>query len=170
MSAVETLVRRVKRQYEGDEERPLGGYLVVLGVYGGVTGGLAMLAKALRLRPPEPSVTDTVLLSLATHKLSRLLTKDAVMSPLRAPFTRYEEPAGDGELMESVRGHGVQHAAGELITCPFCIGVWVATGLSAGLVFAPRLTRLVCTTLTAVAISDGLQLVYDNAKDAGDDS
>ena len=169
MSA-QSLIRRVKQQYQGDEERPLGGYLAVLGVYGGVTGALAVLARALRITPPVPSVTDTVLLSLATHKLSRLLTKDAVTSPLRAPFTRFEESAGEGELMESVRGHGVQHAAGELITCPFCLAVWVATGLSAGYVFAPRLTRLVCTTLTAVAVSDGLQLVYDNAKDAGDDS
>jgi hypothetical protein len=169
MSA-QTLIRRVKQRYQGDEERPLGGYLAVLGVYGGVTGGLALLAKALRIPPPTPNLTDTVLLSLATHKLSRLLSKDAVTSPLRAPFTRYEAPAGDGELMESVRGHGAQHAAGELITCPFCLAVWVATGLSAGLVFAPRLTRLACVTLTAIAVSDGLQLAYDNAKDAGDDS
>ncbi len=165
-----TLIRRVKQQYQGDEERPLGGYLAVLGVYGSVTGALALLAKARRITPPNPTITDTALLSLATYKLSRLLTKDAVTSPLRAPFTRYEKPAGDGELMESVRGQGVQHAAGEMITCPFCLAVWVATALSAGLVFAPRLTRLVCVTLTAVAVSDGLQLVYDNAKDAGDDS
>lgn len=168
--SVPTAIRRVKQRYQGDEERPLGGYLAVLGVYGGLTGALAGLAKALRITPPTPGVMDTVLLSVATHKLSRLLTKDAVTSPLRAPFTRYEEPAGDGELMESVRGHGVQHAAGELITCPFCLAVWVATGLTAGMVFAPRLTRLVCTTLTAVAVSDGLQLVYDNAKGAGDES
>ena len=33
-----------------------------------------------------------------------------------------------------------------------------------------RLIRLVCTTLTALAVNDGLQLAYDNAKDAGDDS
>jgi hypothetical protein len=169
MSA-QTLIRRVKQQYQGDEERPLGGYLAVLGVYGGVTGGLALLARSLRIPPPTPGVTDTVLLSFATYKLSRLLTKDAVTSPLRAPFTRYEEPAGDGELMESVRGHGVKHAAGELVTCPFCLAVWVATGLTAGMVFAPRLTRLVCATLTALALNDGLQLAYDNAKDAGDDS
>lgn len=164
--SVQTLMRRVKQQYQGEEDRPLGGYLAVLGVYGGVTGALAVLARALGRPAPRPDITDTVLLSIATHKLSRLLTKDAVTSPLRAPFTRYEEPAGDGELMESVRGHGVRHAAGELITCPFCLAVWVATGLTAGLVFAPRLTRLVCTTLTAVAVSDGLQLAYDNAKDA----
>lgn len=163
-------MRQVKQRYEGGEDRPLGGYLVVLGVYGGVTGGLAALAKALKISVPRLSLGDTALLSIGTYKLSRLLTKDAVTSPLRAPFTRYEEPAGDGELMESVRGHGVQHAAGELITCPFCLSVWVATGLTAGLVFTPRLTRLVCATLTALAVNDGLQLAYDNAKDAGDDS
>ena len=168
--SVTTMIRRVKQQYQGDEERPLGGYLAVLGVYGGITGALAGLARVLRIPPPTPSVTDTVLLSAATYKLSRLLTKDAVTSPLRAPFTRYEEPTGEGELMESVRGEGIRHAAGEMVTCPFCLAVWVATGLTAGLVFAPRLTRLVCTTLTAVAVSDGLQLAYDNAKDADDDS
>ena len=72
--------------------------------------------------------------------------------------------------MESVRGHGVRHAAGELITCPFCLAVWVATGLTAGMVFAPRLARLVCTTLTAIAVSDGLQLLYDRAKEGPDDA
>ncbi|HTI26012.1 MAG TPA: DUF1360 domain-containing protein [Kutzneria sp.] len=168
--SVDSTIRQVKQQYQGDEERPLGGYLAVLGVYGGLTGGLALLAKALRITPPAPSVGDTALLSVATYKLSRLLTKDAVTSPLRAPFARYEEPAGDGEVMESVRGHGVQHAAGEMLTCPFCLSVWVATGLTAGLVFAPRLTRLVCGTLTALTVSDGLHLVYDKAKDAGDES
>ncbi|MEV6612192.1 DUF1360 domain-containing protein [Kutzneria sp. NPDC051319] len=168
--STQTLIRRVKQQYQGDEERPLGGYLAVLGVYSGVTGGLAALAKALKISTPTLSLSDTALLAVGTFKLSRLLTKDAVTSPLRAPFTRYEEPAGDGEVMESVRGHGMRHAAGELVTCPFCLSVWLATGLTAGLVFAPKLSRLVCATLTALAVSDGLQLAYDNAKDAGDDS
>lgn len=85
-------------------------------------------------------------------------------SPLRAPFVRYEEPAGEGEVNESVRGHGARHAVGELMTCPFCLSVWVASGLAAGLVIAPRPTRLVLSTLTAIAGSDALQLVYDRAK------
>jgi hypothetical protein len=165
MEMVVDQARRLKREYQNGEERPLGGYLAVLGVYGGVTAALAGLAKAMGRPVPAPGLLDTALLSVATHKLSRLLTKDAVTSPLRAPFTRYEEPTGEGELMESVRGDGVRHAAGELITCPFCVAVWVATGLTAGLVFAPRLTRLVCTTLTAIAVSDGLQLAYDHAKE-----
>jgi hypothetical protein len=97
-----------------------------------------------------------------------LLAKDAVTSPIRAPFTRYEEPAGEGELNESVTGHGTDHAVGELLTCPFCLAIWIATGLAAGMVFAPRFTRIAATVLTAVAASDVLQLGYDGAKQALD--
>jgi len=142
----------------------LRGYLTVLGVYGGLCGGTALLAKKLGRTPPEFGLADTVRLSVATHKLSRLLSKDAVTSPLRAPFARYESQAGDAEVMESPRGTGAQHAAGELLTCPFCLAVWIASGLTAGFVFAPRVARTVCTGLTAVAVSDTLQLIYDAAK------
>ena len=80
--------------------------------------------------------------------------------PLRAPFTRYAGTTGDAELGEEVRGTGLRHSVGELVSCPFCLGVWVATGFGAGLVFAPRFTRLAAMTFTAVAASDTLQLVY----------
>jgi Protein of unknown function (DUF1360) len=68
-------------------------------------------------------------------------------------------------VAEEVRGEGLVHAAGELISCPFCLGVWVATGFAAGLVFAPRLTRLVAATFTAVAASDLLQFGYAAARE-----
>jgi hypothetical protein len=104
------------------------------------------------------------LLAVATHKISRLITKDAITSPIRAPFTQFEEAAGEAELNESPRGHGVRHSLGELLTCPFCTGVWVAGGLAAGLVFAPRLTRFGMGVASAVAGSDFLHLAYDAAK------
>ena len=80
-----------------------------------------------------------MLISIATHKLSRLLAKDSVTSPLRAPFTRYAEPGGAAEVNEEVRDQGssIRHSIGELVTCPFCLAVWVATGLTGGLVLAP---------------------------------
>jgi hypothetical protein len=155
----------VRRAYQGDADRPLGGYLVALGGYAAGVGVLAGTA-ALRGRrlPDRFGLGDTVLLSIATHKLSRLIAKDAVTSPLRAPFTRYQEPAGNGELNESVRGRGVRHAIGELISCPFCLAVWIATGLTGGMVLAPRLTRALGVVMTAVTASDAWQLVYDAAK------
>jgi hypothetical protein len=160
-----TAAQDVREAYEGEEERPLGGYLAALGTYAAAVGALTGTAALRGRRLPDGfSLGDTVLLSVATHKLSRLIAKDAVTSPLRAPFTRYEEPAGDGELNESVRGRGVRHAVGELISCPFCLAVWIATALAGGMVLAPRLTRAVSVVLTAVASSDMLQLVYDAGK------
>ena len=162
---IQQTARSTGEEYAHGADRPLRGYLTVLGAYGVVLGGLVTAGRVLGVRLPDRfTARDTALIGIATHKASRLLAKDAVAGPLRAPFTRYEEPAGDGELNESVRGHGTRHAIGELLTCPFCLSVWVATGLTAGTVFAPRVTRAVGTVLTAVAVSDTLQLGYDAAK------
>ncbi len=158
-------MHRVSEAYGGGQ--PLRGYLTTLTVYGSVVAGLAGLAAAVGRRGPQrPQAGDVVLISIATHKLSRLLAKEAVTSPLRAPVTRFQGAAGSSEVNEEPRLDGSGHAAAELISCPFCLGVWVATGLCAGLVFAPRLTRLVASGLTAVAGSDFLQLAYDAAKRA----
>jgi hypothetical protein len=93
-----------------------------------------------------------------------------VTSPLRAPFTRYAEPGGAAEVNEEVRDQGssLRHSVGELVSCPFCLAVWVATGLTGGLVLAPRLTRLTATALTATAASDFLQMAYSIAKESAE--
>ncbi|GAB2935809.1 DUF1360 domain-containing protein [Micromonospora polyrhachis] len=162
-------VSRLRQAYAPHEHRPLGGYLVAMGGYAGLLGTLATAVKLTgRPLPSRPSTADIVLVSIATHKLSRVLSKDAVTSPIRAPFTQYDKPIGSGEVMEQVRdqGSGTRHAIGELLSCPFCLAVWIATGLTGGLVLAPRLTRLAATALTAVAASDFLQMAYAMAQQA----
>jgi hypothetical protein len=161
VTAVVDRLRNIAAGYAPDQDRPLRGYLMILSGYLSVCGGLVGIARLTgRQAPAQPTPQDVVLISVATHKLSRLLAKQSVTSPLRAPFARYERTTNMGEMGERARGSGVTHAVGELVTCPFCLGVWVATGLAAGLVFAPRLTRLVAATFTAVAASDMLQLAY----------
>jgi hypothetical protein len=113
-----------------------------MAAYGTMVGALAGMARLTgRDVPDRVPVTDVALGALAIEKLSRLLAKDPVTSPLRAPFTVYQGTSGPAELDEEVRGKGVQKAVGELITCPFCTSVWVATGFAAGLVYLPRTTR-----------------------------
>ncbi|MEU9508282.1 DUF1360 domain-containing protein [Micromonospora sp. NPDC048170] len=171
MTDLREKVARLRQAYAPHEHRPLGGYLAAMGTYAGVTAGIAGLVRVTgRSVPERPTPADVVLLGIATHKLSRLLSKDAVTSPLRAPFTRYDKPIGSGEVMEQVRDQGssTRHAIGELLSCPFCLAVWVATGLTGGLVLAPRLTRLVATALTAVAASDFLQMAYAMAQQAAE--
>jgi hypothetical protein len=164
-SSVRRFAARIQAAYAAGHDRPLAGYLAVLGGYTSAFGLVAAAVRARGVRLPERiGLGDTVLLCVGTHKASRLLAKDSVTSPLRAPFTEYQEPAGEGEVNESVRGNGTRHAVGELLTCPFCLAVWVASGLTAGMVFAPRATRLVLTMLTAVAASDTIQLAYDGMK------
>lgn len=99
--------KRVQRRYAGDADRPLGGYVAAMGAYSALVGGLTLLGRAVGARLPERfGAGDTVLLGAAMFKAGRLLAKDAVTSPLRAPFTRFEEPAGDvgrvGEPFEQV--------------------------------------------------------------------
>jgi hypothetical protein len=168
MTSLSEKAARVARAYAPHEHRPLGGYLAAMGTFGALAASLAAAVKITgRPVPDRPAVADVVLLSVATHKLSRLIAKDSVTSPLRAPFTSYSESAGAAELNEEVRdsGSSVRHGIGELVTCPFCLAVWVATGLTGGLVLAPRLTRLAATALTATAVSDFLQMAYSIAKE-----
>jgi Protein of unknown function (DUF1360) len=152
---------REAEAYRHGADRPLASYLGTMATYGTTVGVLAATGAAAGARLPETVPPwDVTLLGVATYKLSRLLAKDPVTAPLRAPFTEFRGAQADAELAEEVRGRGVRHAVGELVSCPFCLAQWIATGFAAGLVFAPRATRLVAATLAAVATSDVLQNAY----------
>lgn len=171
MGSVRGRLAHLRQAYAPHDHRPLDGYIMTMGAFGALAASLAAAAKlADRPVPDRPATADVVLISIATHKLSRLLAKDSVTSPLRAPFTRYAEPGGSAEVNEEVRDQGsaLRHSIGELVSCPFCLAVWVATGLTGGLVLAPRLTRLAATALTATAASDFLQMAYSIAKEAAE--
>lgn len=154
-------VRKVGQRYSGGADLPLRGYLLTMTTYGSLVTALTVLARATdRPVPARLGPADVVLSAAATHKLSRLLTKDPVTSPLRAPFASYEGTSGPAELADKPRGHGEEKAIGELVTCPFCAEVWVGTGLTAGLIFLPRMTRLVMGTFAALAGADMLQYLH----------
>ncbi|WP_251063194.1 MULTISPECIES: DUF1360 domain-containing protein [unclassified Streptomyces] len=109
-------------------DRPLEGYLVALAGFAAYT---AALATAVRLPgrplPQRPEPWDVVLTSVATFRLSRLLSKASVTSPLRAHFTRYVGPQGPAELHEEAQPEHGKGTVGELVTCPFCMSVWVTS-------------------------------------------
>jgi hypothetical protein len=152
--------------YSPDEHRPLGGYALLAGLFGAaLAGGVAGAERSGRRIPERVRVGDVVLAGVATHKVSRLLAKDKVTSFLRAPFTRYEESSGHGEVEEHARGRGIQMAIGELLLCPYCVSQWVAGGFAVGLVAAPRPTRLLMAMWTAQTIADAAQLAYVAAEE-----
>jgi hypothetical protein len=148
------------------EYRPLGGYAVLTAAFGAaLAGGLVAARRTGHELPERLDVHDVVLAGIATHKVSRLITKDKVSGFLRAPFTRFQEKSGHGEVEEAARGRGLRYAIGELLVCPYCIAQWVAGGFAVGTVFAPRTTRLLAAMWTAQAISDAAQLAYNAAEE-----
>jgi Protein of unknown function (DUF1360) len=51
------------------------------------------------------------------------------------------------EVMEETRHSGaLRHSLGDLLTCRFCLDMWVATAFVVGLICAPRFTRLIAGT------------------------
>lgn len=152
--------------YAPHEHRPLPAYAGLTAAFGASLGGaLAALRASGRELPERPGAGDLLLAGVATHKVCRLLAKDKVTSFLRAPFTRYQEPAGHGEVEEAPRGTGLRYAVGELLVCPYCLAQWVAAGFAVGLVAAPRETRFVAGMYTAETLADILQLAYKALED-----
>ncbi len=147
--------------YSPEDPKPLGGYAILLMVFQLMVALIGAILMRSRKRLPEQIPTqDLALMSVATFKLSRLITKDKVTAAVRAPFIRYQEDAGPAEVSEEARGTGLHRALGELLACPYCIGQWIATVLLAAYVWQPRLARTVASLFAVVTGADYLQQAW----------
>ncbi|HEX2071802.1 MAG TPA: DUF1360 domain-containing protein [Thermoleophilaceae bacterium] len=156
-------------QEPGRRERPVRGYATLTGLFLTLVAGFSAWVRASgRELPERVSPADLALVAVATHKASRLIAKERVTSAVRAPFTQVEpDPrASRPKARERPRGGGVRRAVGELVLCPYCLSVWIATAFAGGLVVAPRPTRWVAGILTTVFGSDVLQIAYKKAEDS----
>jgi hypothetical protein len=132
-------------------ERPLPEYAALTGAFGAVLGGFLLLTR--RRLPDRVGIGDTVRIGVASYKLGRLVARDEVTSWMRAPVTRDEDAT-------EPKPQGLERALGELVTCPYCVGLWTAAGLSYALVLFPRQTRLVTTIFGGQAVADFLNAAY----------
>jgi hypothetical protein len=155
--------------YAAPEKRPpFLPYLGFMAIFGSlVAAALATARRQGRELPDQVSAGQLLLVGTASHKVSRVISKDKVTSPLRAPFTELEGKGGPAEFEESSRGSGLRKAIGELLICPYCLGLWVVAAFSVGLVFAPRVTRFVASLFAALTVSDFLQIAYKAAEEKG---
>jgi hypothetical protein len=150
--------------YAPGEGRPLAAYGALTVGFFGLLSAALIAGRATGREIDRPGLVDVALGGLAVQKLSRLITEDKVTSFIRAPFTRFQEPSGQGELEEAPRGEGMRYAVGELLVCPYCLGQWVAGGLAAGWILAPGTTRLLSAMWAAQGLADGVQLAYAAGK------
>lgn len=148
------------------ERPPLAAYATFATVFHAAMAGAVVLAKRSgRDLPHRVEAADVVLIGTASYKLSRLVSKKKVTAFVRAPFTELEGKGGPAEVEEKPRGTGLRRAVGELLVCPYCLGLWASGGFHAGLLLAPRATRFSASVLAAMSISDFLQIAYKAAGD-----
>ncbi len=169
--SVDALTREARDAFESyaepQERPPFRTYAALATVFNASFAGALMAAKRSRRLPERIETRDVLLLGTASHKLSRLVAKDKVTAFLRAPFTEYQGRGGPAEVEERARGDGARRAIGELLICPYCLGLWASGAFHVGLLYAPRTTRVVASTLTALTVSDFLQIAYKAAEERG---
>src|SRR3954453_9623412 len=104
--------------------------------------------------PQQVPGIDLLLLSLATFRLTEVVTEEKVARCLRAPFCELRKVEGpDGSFMEEEvpAGRGARRVVGELLLCPWCSGVWIATLLTFLWVAMPAVARLLMVAFAAAA-------------------
>jgi hypothetical protein len=142
----------------GREERPLLAYTALTGLF---AAGLATFLTSKRGRDLRPMpASDVLLMGAGVHKIAHIAAKDSVTSPFRAPFVTYVDVAPGGDLRERSRGRGLRRAVGDLVTCPYCLGPWVASGLLALYAVRPAAARFVGGAFALVTVSDFLNKAY----------
>lgn len=115
-------------------------------------------------RRPGDTWSDVALVALATFKVSRLVAKQTVTAAVRAPFAVDVGPGGTGERTSRPRGDGLRRSIGELVTCPFCLDVWVGSVGTVALAHAPRAAGPLLATFAAVGLADLCQFAYVTAE------
>jgi hypothetical protein len=129
------------------EERPLVEYATLTSAFWAVFA-LFVLAAGRRI-PARMSTGDVIRIAVASYKMSRVVSKDEVTAFLRAPVTE------DAEAMQPKK-EGMAAVLGELVTCPYCLGLWFASALAYAHVLAPRQARFATVIFSAYGLTDFL--------------
>jgi hypothetical protein len=132
---------------ESVEERPLTEYATLTTAFWAVFAGFVAVAG--RRIPERLPAGDLVRIALAAYKMSRVVAKDEVTTFIRAPVT--EDPEARQPKKE-----GMAAVLGELVTCPYCLGLWFCSALGFAHVVAPRQARFATSIFAAYAVTDFL--------------
>jgi hypothetical protein len=98
---------------------------------------------------------------LATYRLTRLATADVISEPVRMALLRKvgaEPPPGadDPTAQEVVESLDQPPRLATLVTCRWCAGMWIAAGVTAARLTAPRAWEVAARSL---ALSAGAVLL-----------
>jgi len=129
--------------------------LVFVLLYVGVMAALYFLGRL----PTNIGPFDLVLLGLAAARLTDIISTDQIMEWLRRPFVKMEttEIAEREVETRTGRGRGLKKVIGDLLSCPWCVGVWVAASLTYAYFLLPAVIWVFILIMAIAEIGSLLQ-------------
>lgn len=85
-------------------------------------------------------LADAVVDVAAAWRITRLITRDAILAGARDRVEEHERATKDAEAVRARYGDDVAAAGGPLtflLSCPYCASVWVAAGVALARRLAP---------------------------------
>lgn len=121
-----------------------------------VAMGAIILEGEARIAYTDLSVTDFVLVTLATFRLTRLFVYDGITKFFREQFYDAKKTK-TGIVLEKPTG-GPRRTLADLLSCPWCIGIWMSATVTFFYLWTPY--AIFPTILLAIAaLSTTLQLL-----------
>lgn len=115
-----------------------------------VVMGSIILETESRINLDELSTVDFVLMTLATWRLTRLFVYDNITKFIREQFWDVVK-AGKGYTLEKPKV-GPRRTMADLLSCPWCIGIWAAATVIFFYLVTPYATYpIMLLALSAVA-------------------
>ncbi len=99
---------------------------------------------------------EFIIFSTAVFRLTRLLVYDQITEWIRSPFIEeYEEKNNEGETEVYLRpkSGGVRGWFGNLLSCYWCTGIWMAIGLFVIRFYLPVVYKPVVIVLAAAGFA-----------------
>lgn len=106
-----------------------------------------------------------LILGLASFRLTRLIVFDKITNFLREPFFDEiveEDENGEKEVFLVPKTVGMKKWIGELLSCYWCIGIWVSAGLLSLYLFLPKIGCLIILLLAIAAIGSIIETFISN--------
>ena len=97
---------------------------------------------------------DLLMLGLSSFRVGRMIAFEGVAAPLREPFTETRPDTSGAGVTVVAAGAGWRRVLGELVSCPICVGTWVAAGLVYGLHLLPRPTRVLLAIMSTTGVAE----------------
>jgi hypothetical protein len=79
----------------------------------------------------EINLIDLIVIILAAFRLTHLIVFDEIAAFIRNPFISViekEDSAGNKDIVIEIKGKGIRHFIGGLLSCYWCTGFWVSLG------------------------------------------